>query len=166
MSSNKLFTCFSKVGDPEVDHNCWERPENMAESRPSTQINISLPGTEVAAEFAAAMASASLVFRKMNSSYSDLLLIHAEQLFIFADSYRCSYSISIPQSQKFYNSSGYGDELLWAGAWLYHATGDNSYLQYVTKINGKEFANWGSPSWFSWDDKHAGIQVCIPMLIG
>lgn len=150
-----------KVGDPEVDHNCWQRPETMTEKRPALQINTSFPGTEVAAETAAAMASASLVFKKVSSSYSNLLLMHAQQLFTFADTYRGSYSLSVPQVQKYYNSTGYGDELLWAAAWLHHATGDESYLNYVTEINGQAFASWGSPSWFSWDDKHAGTQVCI-----
>lgn len=125
------------------------------------QINTSFPGTEVAAETAAAMASASLVFRKVNSTYSDTLLMHAKQLFTFADTYRGSYSISIPQAQEYYNSTGYEDELLWAATWLYHATGDESYLRYVTEFNGEAFANWGSPTWFSWDNKHAGVQVHI-----
>ena len=150
-----------KVGDPELDHKCWQRPEAMTEKRPSIQINTSFPGTEVAAETAAAMASASLVFKKSDASYSRLLLGHAQDLFNFADTYRGSYSLSIPQVQKYYNSTGYEDELLWAAAWLYHASGDESYLKYATEMNGREFANWGSGSWFSWDDKHAGTQVCV-----
>lgn len=52
------------MGDPEVDHNCWERPEAMTEKRPLVQVNLSFPGTEVAAETAAAMASVSMVSRK------------------------------------------------------------------------------------------------------
>ncbi|KAF4371854.1 hypothetical protein F8388_009256 [Cannabis sativa] len=72
-----------------------------------------------------------------------------------------SLNVSFPQVQEFYNSTGYGDELLWAAAWLYHATRDESYLSYVTEINGQAFANWGSLSWFSWDDKHAGTQVLL-----
>lgn len=150
-----------KVGDPDLDHSCWERPETMSEKRPLTQINTTFPGTEVAAETAAAMASASLVFRRINSSYANLLLMHARQLFTFADTYRGSYSMSVPQVQKYYNSTGYEDELLWAATWLYHATRDRSYLEYVTDINGQAFANWGIPTWFSWDNKHAGLQVHI-----
>lgn len=53
------------------------------------------------------------------------------------------------------NSSGYEDELLWAGSWLYHATKDPSYLDYVTEKDENEFGSLGSVSWFSWDDKHA-----------
>lgn len=157
---------FLKVGDPELDHDCWQRPETMTEKRPAIQINTSFPGTDVAAETAAAMASASLVFKKINSTYSKLLLRHAQQLFSFADTYEGSYSISIPGVQEYYNSTGYEDELLWAATWLYHATGEDSYLKYATQQKGPEFANWGNPSWFSWDDKHAGTQAYIGNIFG
>ncbi|CAN6463570.1 unnamed protein product [Victoria cruziana] len=152
---------YIQVGDAKTDHACWERPEDMTEERPLTQVNTSSPGTEVAAETAAALASASLVFKATNPTYSDLLLRHAKKLFTFADSYRASYSISIPKVQQFYNSTGYEDELLWAAAWLYHATQDQSYLSYATVKNGESFAQWGDPSWFSWDNKLAGTQVLL-----
>lgn len=131
----------------------------MMEKRPLTQVNTSYPGSEVAAETAAALAAASLVFKTVESTYSEMLLEHAEQLFTFSDTYRGSYSKSIPKVQKYYNSTGYTDELLWAAAWLYHASGDKSYLSYVSLENGYEFAKWGRTSWFSWDNKLAGTQV-------
>ncbi|XP_031474446.1 endoglucanase 24-like [Nymphaea colorata] len=152
---------YIQVGDAKTDHACWERPEDMTEERPLTQVNTSSPGTEVAAETAAALASASLVFKTTDPTYSDLLLQHAKKLFTFADSYRASYSISIPKVQQFYNSTGYEDELLWAAAWLYHATQDQTYLSYATIKNGQSFAQWGDPSWFSWDNKLAGTQVLL-----
>ncbi|KAL8253460.1 hypothetical protein R6Q59_037153 [Mikania micrantha] len=152
---------YIQVGDPDVDHKCWDRPEDMAEIRPSIQINASTPGTEVAAETAAAMASASLVFKSTDSTYSNLLLKHSKELFTFADKHRGSYSESIPQVQQYYNSTGYGDELLWAASWLYHATKDQTYLDYVSGNNGETYANWGSPTWFSWDDKRPGTQVLL-----
>ncbi|GMH16505.1 hypothetical protein Nepgr_018346 [Nepenthes gracilis] len=152
---------YIQVGDPVLDHNCWDRPETMSEKRPLTQVNTSSPGTEVAAETAAAMAAASLVFKSTDSTYSSTLLEHAKQLFDFSDKYRGSYSVSIPEVATYYNSTGYRDELLWAASWLYHATGDDAYLNYVTVENGKAFANWGSPTWFSWDDKLPGTQVLL-----
>lgn len=157
-SENVLYI---QVGSPKADHSCWDRPEDMTGPRPLTQVNTSTPGTEVAAETAAAMASASLVFKSIDSAYSSLLLKHATQLFTFADKHRKSYSISIPEVKTYYNSTGYGDELLWAASWLYHATGEQSYIDYVTGENGEEFANWGSPTWFSWDNKLAGTQVLL-----
>ncbi|CAI9116914.1 OLC1v1018204C1 [Oldenlandia corymbosa var. corymbosa] len=157
-SDNVLYI---QVGDPAADHKCWDRPEDMTGKRPLTQVNTSAPGTEVAAETAAALASASLVFKAHDPTYSSSLLKHAKQLFTFADNYRGSYSESIPEVQTYYNSTGYGDELLWAASWLYHATKDQSYYDYVTEKNGEKFANFGSPTWFSWDNKLAGTQVLM-----
>ncbi|XP_047322127.1 endoglucanase 24-like [Impatiens glandulifera] len=152
---------YVQVGNPDIDHSCWERPETMAENRPLSQVNTSLPGSDVAAETAAAMASASMVFKSINSTYSSLLLKHAQQLFTFADKNRGLYSDSIPQVQTYYNSTGYEDELLWAASWLFQATADQTYLDYVDGQNGQSFGDWGNPTWFSWDDKRAGTQVLL-----
>ncbi|KAI3732485.1 hypothetical protein L1987_63690 [Smallanthus sonchifolius] len=46
------------------DHACWERPEDMDTQRTVIKIDKNSPGTDDAAETAAALASASLVFRK------------------------------------------------------------------------------------------------------
>lgn len=154
-----------QVGDPDADHKCWDRPEDMTEERPLIQINASVPGTEVAAETAAAMAAASLVFKSSDSAYSSDLLKHSKQLFTFADKYRGSYSENIPEVATYYNSTGYGDELLWAASWLYHATGDQSYYDYATGKNADSFGNFGNPTWFSWDNKLAGTQVFYFMLV-
>ncbi|MBA0550432.1 hypothetical protein Golob_021380 [Gossypium lobatum] len=132
-SSNVLYI---EVGDPVIDHKCWDRPEDITEKRPLTQVNTSVPRTEVVAETAAAMASASLVFKTADSTYSSTLLTHAK----------------------------YGDEILWAASWLYHATADQSYLEYIIGENGKVFAQWGSPTWFSWDNKLARAQVLLSRL--
>jgi len=149
------------VGDPEIDHKCWERPETSTEKRPTIQVNTSYPGSDVASETAAAMAAASLVFKNQDASYSKQLLEHAQKLFEFANSYPGVYSNSIPIIQDYYNSSGFVDELLWAASWLYHATEDGYYIDYVTVKHGNAFANRGNPTWFSWDDKLAGTQVLL-----
>ncbi|KAJ4783796.1 Endoglucanase [Rhynchospora pubera] len=152
---------YIQVGDPDTDHKCWERPEDMTVKRPLIKIDKNNPGTEVAAETAAAMAAASLVYKSRNMQYSDTLIKHAEKLFTFADSYKGSYTDTYPKIQTYYNSTGYHDELLWAASWLYHATGDRQYLSYVTVKNGDSYADWGRPTWFSWDDKRAGTQVLL-----
>ncbi|CAN1163353.1 Endoglucanase 24 [Linum perenne] len=155
---------YIQVGDPVADHKCWNRPEDMTEKRPCFQVNETSPGSDAAAEAAAAMASASIVFKKKDSDYSNTLLKHAKQLFSFADEYKGSYCDSIPGSANYYNSTGYEDELLWAASWLYHATGDKSYLRYVTGQNGNDFADWGNPTWFSWDNKLPGVHVLLARL--
>ncbi|XP_075494632.1 endoglucanase 10-like isoform X2 [Primulina tabacum] len=140
---------YIQMGNPKLDHRCWARPENMTKQRPLAQVDASAPGTEVAAETAATLASASQVFKDIDSSYSSLLLWHAKQLFTFSGRGKESYSISIPNVQNFYNSTSYRDELLWAASWRYHATGERFYFEYVTGKNGEDFADWvaGMTSW-------------------
>ncbi|KAL6603481.1 hypothetical protein ACP70R_043842 [Stipagrostis hirtigluma subsp. patula] len=152
---------YIQVGDPKTDHKCWERPETMAEKRPLTKITAKSPGSDVAGETAAAMAAASLVYKPINATYASSLLDHAERLFAFADKHRGAYTRTFPELGEFYNSTTYQDELLWAASWLYHATGNRSYLSYATGKNGEEFADLGNPRYFSWDDKRAGTQVLL-----
>jgi hypothetical protein len=69
-----------QVGDPNLDHQCWIRPENMKAPRTLYEINEKTPGTEIAAETAAAMASSSMVFRGHDKKYSRSLLNKAKMV--------------------------------------------------------------------------------------
>ncbi|KAF8090083.1 hypothetical protein N665_0487s0003 [Sinapis alba] len=96
---NRLYV---QVGDPHLDHKCWARPENMQTPRTVLQISDKDPGTEIAAETAAALAASSIVFRRVDHKYSRRLLNKAKL-----------------------------DELLWAATWLYKATRKQVYLSYL-----------------------------------
>lgn len=88
--------------------------------RPAWKITPQKPGSDLAAETAAALAAASIAFRSTDISYSMRLLQHAAELYDFADKNRGLYSDSIPNAASFYRShSGYKDELVWGAAWLY-----------------------------------------------
>lgn len=63
-----------QVGDPNLDHKCWERPEDMDTPRNVYKVTTKNPGSDVAAETAAALASASIVFKNSDPSYSSKLL--------------------------------------------------------------------------------------------
>lgn len=60
-----------------MDHQCWVRPENMKAPRTLYEIDEKTPGTEIAAETAAAFAASSMVFRNDNK-YSRALLNKAK----------------------------------------------------------------------------------------
>jgi endoglucanase len=72
---NKLYV---EVGDPVEDHNCWAPPEKMKTKRSVKVIDLSTPGSEIAAETAAAMASSSIVFRHVDRKYARSLLNKAK----------------------------------------------------------------------------------------
>lgn len=52
----------------------------MTTSRTAYKIDEQHPGSDLAGETAAALASAAIAFRPYNSSYSNLLLVHAKQV--------------------------------------------------------------------------------------
>ncbi|CAL1373578.1 unnamed protein product [Linum trigynum] len=153
---------YGEVGDGNTDHYCWQRPEDMTTDRRAYRIDPSNPGSDLAGETAAAMAAASIVFRHSNPAYSRELLNHAYQLFDFADKHRGKYDSSITVAQKYYRSvSGYNDELLWAAAWLYQASNNQYYLNYLA-ANGDALGGtgWGMTE-FGWDVKYAGVQTLV-----
>ncbi|XP_078428536.1 glycosyl hydrolase 9B8 [Wolffia australiana] len=156
---------WAQVGDAHADHYCWQRPEDMTTSRRAYRLGPGKPGSDLAGETAAAMAAASLVFRRSRPAYSTLLVRRAEQLFRFADEQRGCYHVSIPAAAPFYPSTGYADELLWAAAWLYRAANSTVYLSYLLR----HAVAFGATSWavaeFSWDLKFAGVQVLASTML-
>ncbi|KAH7574463.1 hypothetical protein JRO89_XS03G0299600 [Xanthoceras sorbifolium] len=103
-ASSRKNRLYVQVGDPVQDHQCWMRPENMKTPRTVLKIDSNTPGTEIAAETAAAMAASSIVFRKIDRPYARRLLNKAKSLFEFANSRKGTYDGECP----FYCSfSGY-----------------------------------------------------------
>ncbi|KAL6126983.1 hypothetical protein ACLB2K_075028 [Fragaria x ananassa] len=101
-STNEPGSVVGVVGDPNADHACWERPEDMDTPRTSYVVTKEKPGSELSAEIAAALAASSIVFQQSDKAYSTLLLTRATQ-----------------------------DELIWGASWLYKATKAAGYWKYV-----------------------------------
>ncbi|KAE8719536.1 putative LRR receptor-like serine/threonine-protein kinase [Hibiscus syriacus] len=97
------------------DINCWKRPEDMSYERPVSVCNET--ASDLAGEIIAALSAASIVF-KQDNGYSLGLVKTAEKIY--------------EEARKFYDSSGYKDELVWGGTWLFFATGNHTYLDYAT----------------------------------
>ncbi|KAK9683478.1 hypothetical protein RND81_10G143800 [Saponaria officinalis] len=150
---------YAQVGDGDSDHYCWQRPEDMTTPRPVFKINEDNPGSDLAAETAAAFAASAIAFSGHDDKYSARLLKHARQLFKFAKNHQGKYSDSVPAAAKFYSSSGFQDELMWAAAWLYIATEQESY-KYLGSIEPA-----GTRTMFSWDDKFVGAQILVAKLL-
>ncbi|ONK64537.1 uncharacterized protein A4U43_C07F27130 [Asparagus officinalis] len=129
---------YVQVADPNMDHRCWERPEDMDTPRNVYRLTSQSPGSDVAAETAAALAASSIVFTDSDPAYSAKLLQAAVNVFDFADKHRGSYSDSLGSVVcPFYCSySGYNSNGNTLGA------EDDDYS-------------------FSWDDKRAGAKVLI-----
>jgi endoglucanase len=158
---------YGQVGDGNLDHSFWGAPEIMTMARPAFKIDATKPGTELAMETAAALAAGSMIFKTEDPTYSELLLKHAKELYTFGNTNRGKYSDAITNATAFYNSwSGYNDELVWGGIWLYRATNDVAYLtnaEMAYDLVGNEGQTAYKPfKWtLNWDDK---INGCYPLL--
>ncbi|XP_070574808.1 uncharacterized protein [Ptychodera flava] len=156
-------TFYAQVGNGDIDHAYWGRPEDLPASmpRPAFSVTSSKPGSDVAGQTAAALAASSLAFAETDPLYTEKLLENAVSLFQFADNFRGKYSDSIPEARNFYQSySGYGDELALAATWLYLATDEVNYLNKAKQFYG-EFGLGGTPWAYSWDDNTAAVQLLL-----
>lgn len=156
-----------QVGDPELDHAWWGAPEGMSMPRPVYFIDSANPGSDLAAEAAAALAAVSMVLGPDDEAYEEKLLTHSVALYTFADAYRGRYSDSILKARDYYPSSGYQDELVWSAAWLYRATEDLRWLE-KARAEYALLPDWGGfKPWnwtLSWDDKTYGCFVLMALL--
>ncbi|XP_014524307.1 endoglucanase 24 [Vigna radiata var. radiata] len=155
---------FVQVGDPNSDHDCWERPEDMDTARTTYAIDAPNAASDVAGETAAALAASSMAFRSSDPGYSETLLRNAITAFEFADNYRGAYSdhenVKYNACPYYCDFNGYQDELLWGAAWLRRATEDDNFLNYI-QSNGKTLGADDTINEFGWDNKHAGLNVLL-----
>lgn len=107
----------------------YKRPVSVCDTKAS----------DLAGEIVAALSAASLVFKE-EKKYSLGLIQAAEKLYENTGKedqiHRAETYTNIDacggEARKFYNSSGYKDELVWGGTWLFFATGNHTYLDYAT----------------------------------
>lgn len=158
---------WGQVGLGGPDHAYWGPAETMTMARPAFKIDAQHPGSDLAGEAAAALASASIAFRPTDSAYADLLLTHATQLFSFADTYRGKYSDSISDAANFYPSYSYTDELVWSATWMHKAIEakggtDTFYLNKAESYYQGAYKGWTQ----SWDEKSHGAAVLLAQETG
>lgn len=139
----------------------------------------SSPGTDAAAGASAAFAACSNLYANrsfgspfstpaslQNSTYAQVLLTHAQDLYSFAvnaSGGMQTYQTASPQAGLAYPSSGYGDDLAMAAlllAWAtnsseYYSQAESYYMQY--SLDGKDGV-------FNWDSKTPGLAVLFSQL--
>lgn len=160
---------WAQVGDPKLDFEWWGRPEDMVAERPAFFVDADNPGSDLAGEIAAALTATSILFRRHgNGAYADRLLSRARECFGFARRHRALYHATIPGAKDWYQSHREHDELAWAAAWLYRATGDGAYLSFAEEEYEEAGCADADLQWleFSWDDKCPGVGVLLFALTG
>jgi endoglucanase len=165
-------TFYGQVANPSTDHQYWGPAETNPTVRPSYAVTSSCPGSDLAGQASAALASSAIVFSAADPKYSAQLLTRAESLFTLADANLGDYSNCITAAQGFYNSfSGYWSQLVAAEIWLYRATGSSSWLakaqtDYANLPLAQQSTlheyNWTT----NWDDDSFADYIWLAQLTG
>lgn len=149
---------YYQVGNGGYDHGWWGPAEVMTMDRPSYKVDASHPGATVTAESAAALAAGSVVFKNEDKDYSKKLLEEAKAYYEFATKYQSDDGYT--EANGYYSSfSGWNDEISYAAAWLYIATGEDKYkkdaAEYFAKTN--QDYKWT----LCWDDASLGTALLM-----
>ena len=155
---------YAQVGDGDVDHSTWIRPEQMTENRPVLKIDVSKPGSDLAGQTAAFFASAALLYKDSDLTEARDLLRRARELLDFADDHRAKYSDSIATGDFYKSWSGYMDELVLAAAWIAKASREVQPGKFNDDLQrAKDLANhdlgWGGE--YSWDNKTPAANLLM-----
>ncbi|ESO84375.1 hypothetical protein LOTGIDRAFT_168825 [Lottia gigantea] len=147
---------YYQVGDADIDHKFWGRPEDMSMPRPAFYLTKDKPGSDVAGGTAATFAAGAIAFNITDAVYSQKLLKAAESLYKFAVTYKGKYSQTHSDTGTYYESSAYEDELCVAAAWLYKATGNTFYL-----TEAKLYHSSATPNRLDWDNSLPSCQLML-----
>lgn len=109
-----------QVGDGEIDHSVWTSPEKQDGERPVFFATPENPCTDIVANTVGALAMYSINFN------DDKSLEYAQKLYEFVKSN--DKEVATIGCEEYYPTTSYLDDLSWASACLYKATGDVSYL--------------------------------------
>lgn len=81
---------YGQVGTSYLELGQWTRPEENTNSRMAYKIDEKKPGSDLAGEASAAFSAISFLMRDEDPYYSEILAMHASELYQFADSKRSS----------------------------------------------------------------------------
>ncbi|EKM59419.1 glycoside hydrolase family 9 protein [Phanerochaete carnosa HHB-10118-sp] len=168
-------TLYVQIGDADLDNAYWGGDRGIPTPRPSYAINSTSPGTDAAAQAAAAFAACSALYNNqtlsqsapasiVNTSYALTLLQHAQQLYDFATNSSISqvtYQTSVPSVADAYPSSGFSDELAIAALFLSLASNSSDAYSQACQIYEKQdlAGHLQGDAVFNWDEKSPGVAV-------
>jgi hypothetical protein len=139
----------------------------------------SSPGTDVAASASAAFTACSNLYANrnlgpsfstpaslQNSTYANILLTHAQDLYSFAvnaSGGKQTFQTALPQAGIAYSSSTFGDDLTMAALFLAWATNSSDYYSQAETYYA-QYSLGGQNDVFNWDSKTPGLAVLFAQL--
>lgn len=132
LSGNEVTSLVYEMGDDGKDHGLWCAPEVMDSFGASETYSTSNGASNVAAQYAAALAQNYINFGNQED------LDYAVALYNFATKYRKVTYEQSTYSEQFENCQ---DDISWAAGWLYLATEEEAYLTENAKYTSCN-SNW------------------------
>lgn len=165
LNGNDVSSICYQVGKGQEDHNAWCSPESQTDQSLRTAYWTSDDASDIAAEYAAALAANYVNFGNAED------LTYAKALY--------NYSIRTNKAEcsaatEFYGSYDYYDDQAWAAGWLYLATGDSSYQTFLNTFmntsgagkSGQAGCQWGVYSPMSWNNVSLGAAILQSEITG
>lgn len=154
---NVIAHCY-QVGDGDIDHSYWESPEVDSMARPAYFLTVDKPQTDYVASAAASLTINYLNFKDTDPEYAKKSLDYAKALWNFANSHDKELSDNGDGPKAYYYSNKWEDDYCWAGAWLYLATKDETYLDQILPL-----IDYYAPSgWcYCWNDMWSGAILLL-----
>jgi endoglucanase len=149
-----------QIGHPDIDHDFWGRAQDQKGSRPYFVWTTGMHAADLFGKVSAALASASIVYRRDDTKFSESLLHHAVELYEMAKRSPGLYSTHYKSATSIYPSSGWEDDVAWAATWLYKATSKEFYLDESNKYWSKRY--WDVSA--DWDNSGAATAVLLYQL--
>ncbi len=144
-SSGEISEILVQKGHGNVDHMLWCSPEKQ-QSRVSEMIWSSTSGANIAAEYAAALALGYINFHDEDATKYNSYLEIAEKLYRFSE--KTSAFAAGDSMGSYYADGDKEDDMQLAAAWLYEATGNESYKD-KRYSSGKDISEG-----LQWDNVH------------
>lgn len=167
--SNTYYFQIGKGGD---DHAVWMPAEVLQMKRPVLKATSETGCASVICEAAASLSVASIIYKDIDSAYSQTCLQHAKQLYALAEKNPNDDYYNSTDASGFYKSwAGAYDDLSFAGCWLYLATQNKDYLskaeQYATQFGTEPQTSTVAYKWTQcWDDTHYGALYLLAQITG
>ena len=165
LSGDTVTSFCYQVGVGQADHDVWCSPESQNDQSLRTAYWTSDDASDIAAEYAAALAVNYINFGNAED------LKYAKALY--------NYSIktnkaNCPEAANFYNSYDYYDDQAWAAGWLYLATNDSTYSSFLNKFmndtnagkSGQSGCKWGVYSTMCWNNVSLGAAILQSEITG
>ena len=165
LSGDTVTSLCYQVGNGQADHDVWCSPESQNDQSLRTAYWTSDDASDIAAEYAAALAVNYINFGNAED------LKYAKALY--------NYSIktnkaNCPEAENFYRSYDYYDDQAWAAGWLYLATKDSTYSSCLDKFmndtnagkSGQSGCKWGVYSTMCWNNVSLGAAILQSEITG